>query len=96
MGRTGVPPAAGNGWRGPAGAAAAGGCCCQEPAGALPDPGHCADCGVVVRLRGRDWCGRCHRRAEPSRACRPAGSWPRSSRTDCATTAGSKTRIPPH
>ena len=33
----------------------------------------CADCGKVVRPRGRDRCSRCHRRAEPSRTCRACG-----------------------
>lgn len=34
----------------------------------------CADCGKVVRPRDRDRCSRCHRRAEPSRACRTCGT----------------------
>jgi site-specific recombinase XerD len=34
----------------------------------------CADCGKVVRPRDRVRCSRCHRRAEPSRACRACGT----------------------
>jgi site-specific recombinase XerD len=33
----------------------------------------CADCGKVVRPQGRDRCSRCHRRGNPSRACRACG-----------------------
>lgn len=46
----------------------------------LPETGRCAtcsrtcaDCGKVVRPRGRDRCSRCHRTAEPSRTCRACG-----------------------
>jgi site-specific recombinase XerD len=34
----------------------------------------CADCGKVVRPHGRERCSRCHRRANPSRACRACGT----------------------
>lgn len=33
----------------------------------------CVECGRPVRPRGRDRCGRCHRRANPTRACRTCG-----------------------
>lgn len=33
----------------------------------------CVDCGGAVRPRERDRCSRCHRRANPSRACRACG-----------------------
>ena len=33
----------------------------------------CIECGRPVRPRDRDRCGRCHRRANPTRACRTCG-----------------------
>ena len=33
----------------------------------------CVDCGAPVRPRDRDRCSRCHRRAEPTRACATCG-----------------------
>jgi site-specific recombinase XerD len=33
----------------------------------------CVDCGAPVRPRDRDRCSRCHRRAEPTRACASCG-----------------------